>query len=230
MAAVLTVLTSAFGLYVDEQVGLLDDPEAAFAATAASLSGNLPTAIVWTFASTSAASAGDLARLERCARRVLDAEGDETLGFWGRQVRMYLGAALIATGRADEGRPMFAEGHDGYRAAGMRTGVALMLAAAASAEVAAGDLDRAAAHAAAARAELDQGERWPTPYVLLAEADVAEASGAPSDEVAALRAEARVAARATGARVAEQLSHAATSGRPWFAASESARAASRSAS
>lgn len=216
LAAELMVLSSSFGLYLDEQVGRLDDPDAAFAAAASSVSGNFPAAIVWSLACTSAISAGDLERVERCTRLVLDAEGEETLGFWGSQARMYLGAVLIATGRAEEGRTLFAAGHDGYRAAGLRTGAGLMLAAAASAEVTAGDVDRAAAHLAAAHIELDHGELWPKPYVLLAAADVAEASGAPVDDVTALRSEACSTALSMGSQVAAQRAEVALSGRPWF--------------
>ncbi len=225
LAAELIVLSTAFGLYIDEQVGRLDDPEAAFAAAAAAVDGNFPVAIIWCLACTSATSAGDLDRLERCCRRVLDAEAGETLGFWGSQARMYLGAVLVATGRAEEGRALFTTGHDGYLGAGMRTGLALMLAAAASAEVAAGDIARATHHLERAQQELDRGEGWPVPYVLLAAADVAEATGAPAAEVARLRAEAATRARHQGAVVAAARAQVAAGGQRWFGPARPAAAA-----
>ncbi|HRE03301.1 MAG TPA: AAA family ATPase, partial [Ilumatobacteraceae bacterium] len=154
LAAELCLLSTGFGLYLDEQVGWLLDPDAAFTATAESVQDNFGAAMLWALACTSAASAGALDRVERYSRRVLAAEAGETLGFWGSQARMYLGAALTATGRALEGRPLFNSGHAGYAAAGMHTGAALMLAFAASAEVIAGDLDRACVHLGMAQSEL----------------------------------------------------------------------------
>lgn len=217
LAAELAVLSTAFGLYLDEQVGWSADPDGAFAATADAVSGNFPVAILWAVACTSATSAGDLERVERYSRRVLAAEAGETLGFWGSQARMYLGTALIATGRAPEGRALFDTGLEGYLGAGMHTGLALMLAAASSAEAIAGDLDRAAAHLAAAQDELGRGERWPIPYVLLASADLAEASGAAAEDVLAARSEAEAIAAAQGAVVAVERARAAIRGERWCA-------------
>lgn len=217
LIAELLVLSAAFGLYVEEQSGRLADPDDAFAAASEAVSGNFPVAILWSMACTSATSAGDLERVKRYSRLVLDAEAGETLGFWGSQARMYLGAALIAGGRPDEGRELFDAGRRGYAEAGVNTGLALMLAAAASAEVIAGDLGRAAAHLTAAQQELIRGERWPVPFVLLATADLAEASGTPAGEVQLLRAEAETVARAQGAVVAADRASAAARGERWSA-------------
>lgn len=215
LVAELVVLSTAFGIYVDELVGRLQDPDGSFAAAAAAVDRNSAAAIIWCFACTSATSAGDLERVERYCRRVLEAEAGETLGFWGNQARMYLGAVMTATGRPEEGRELFDAGHHAYASAGMRTGVALMLAAAASAEVVAGDLERAARHLATAQDELQHGERWPAPFVLLAAADLAEASGAPAAEVFAMRSEAEAVARSQGAVVAADRARAAMSGQRW---------------
>lgn len=215
LAAELSVLSTAFGLYLDEQVGRLADADGSFKETAAAVSGNFPVAILWSFACTSATSAGDLGRVEQCCRRVLAAEAGETLGFWGSQARMYLGAAMIATRRADEGRELFEAGFRRYAEAGMHTGAPLMLAAAASAEVIAGDIERATRYLAMAHDELERGERWAVPYVLLAAADLAEASGASADEVLAMRTEAEMTARAQGAAVAADRARAAAAGERW---------------
>lgn len=215
LAAELSVLSTAFGLHLDEQVGRLADADRSFTEAAATVNGNFPVAIVWSFASTSATSTGDLERVERCCRRVLAAEAGETLGFWGSQARMYLGAAMIATGRAHEGRELFEAGLGRYAEAGMHTGAALMLAAAASAEVIAGDRERAGRYLAMAHDELQRGERWPVPYVLLAAADLAEASGAPHDEVLAMRTEAEMIARSQGAAGAADRARAAAAGERW---------------
>lgn len=217
LIAELLVLSAAFGLYIEEQSGRLADPDDAFAAAAEAVSGNFPVAILWSLACTSATSAGDLERVKRYSRLVLDAEAGETLGFWGSQARMYLGAALIASGCPGEGRELFDAGRRGYAEAGVNTGLALMLAAAASAEVIAGDLGRAAAHLKAAEQELTRGERWPAPFVLLAAADVAEASGTPAGEVQLLRAQAETVARAQGAVVAAARARAAAHGERWSA-------------
>lgn len=214
----IVVLSTAFSLYLEEQVGALDRPEETFAAAADDVVGNLRLAVIWGCASTSATSVGDVARVERATRRVLDAEAGETLGFWGPQARMYRGAALVATGRADEGRPLFDAGLRAFRAGGMHTGLALMLATAASAEVIARDLDRAARHLADARAELALGERWPVPFVLLAGADLAEATGASPTEVRRQRQEAEALALDQGAvRVADR-ARAAMAGERWSVA------------
>ncbi len=208
----LVALTTVFGLYVDVETGRVDDPDAAFTALGESFSGNLHTAMVWSFAASSAAGAGDLERLERCARRVLDAEGGETLGFFGSQGRMYLGAVLIATGQVDEGRELFESARQAYARAGMRTGAALMQAAVVSAEVAAGDLDCARRHLTLAQDELLAGEGWPAPYVLLAAAEVAEASGASVAEVLDIRERAEELALSQGAVAAATRARAAISG------------------
>ena len=222
LATELVVLSRAFQLYVSEQVGRVADPEAAFAEAAASVTGNFPVAITWCFACTSATCAGDLARVERCARRVLEAEAGETLGFWGSQARMYLAAVMVATGRAGEGRLLFDQAFEDYRAAGMRVGAALMLATAASAEVQAGDLARAERHLEAARDELRLGERYPIPAVLLAEADVLEAEGAPAADVQSRREEAEAMALAQGALVLAGRARAALRGERWNRASPQA--------
>ena len=215
LAMELVVLSRAFQLYVGEQVGRVADPEAAFAEAAATVAGNFPVAITWCFACTSATCAGDQPRVERCANRVLEAEAGETLGFWGSQARMYLAAVMVATGRADEGRPLFDSAFEAYRAAGMREGAALMRAAAASAEVGAGDLERAARHLEAARDELRLGELYPIPAVLLADADLKEARGAPAGEVRAQREEAEAMARRQGALVLADRARAALRGERW---------------
>ena len=199
LAAEIVVLANAFALYLDEQVGRLEDPDGAFAVAAAAVEGNFPKAIIWTFACTSAASVGDIDRVERSSRHVLDAEAGETLGFWGSQARMHQGAALIALGQVDEGRQLFDVGRKAYDAAGMRTGLVLMHAAAASAEITAGDLVRAARHVAMAQDELLGGEGWPAPFVLLVSAALAEARGESDDEVADLRQQAEEVALAQGA-------------------------------
>lgn len=219
LAAELIVLSTAFDLYVQEQVGTLVDPDGAFADAASADHSNYPVAVTWSFACTSAMSVGDLDRVERCARRVLEAEAGETLGFWGSQARMYLGAMLVATGRPREGRELFDIGREAYVEAGLRTGLGLMLAAAASAEVAAGDLERAARHLTAAQDELTDGERWPLPFVLLAEADLAEASGAPAVEVTRTRREAEAVAGAQGAAATVRLARSVGAGRRWLAGS-----------
>lgn len=212
LAAELVVLSTSFGLYLDEQLGTSDDPDGAFAGFATAVDGNFPEAIVWSFACSSAASTGDRDRLERYARRVVDAEAGETLGFWGSQARMYLGAALTAIGQLDEGRKLFDVGRRAYVAAGMHTGLPLMLATAASAEVAAGDLERASGLLASAQDELGLGERWPIPFVLLAAADVAEASGASTAEVVRMREHAEEVARSQGAVVAAARARSALPG------------------
>ncbi|OWY62558.1 hypothetical protein B7486_57770, partial [cyanobacterium TDX16] len=215
-AAEFVVLSTCFHLTVREQVGALPEPEQAFVAAAASFPGQLPAAIVWTFSCSAAASVGDVVRVERSSRRVLEAAAGETLGLWGSQARMYLGAALTATGRADEGRPLFEEGFEGYLESGMRSGLGLMLAAASSAEVLAGDLDRAGVHLARAETERARGERWPVPYVLLAEADLAEARGASAAEVEQLRRDAVAAAQERGVGAAEVRARAALAGERWL--------------
>ena len=221
------LLSAAFTAYIGEQVGRFADPDAAFDTLLAGVSGNVAVAMVRCFGCTSAASAGDVARVERSARLALEAESGETLGFWGSQARMYLGAVLIATGREAEGRELFAIGQDAYAAAGVRTGAALMFASAASAEVVAGDLGRAAAHLAAAERELERGERWPLPYVLLAEADLAEASGAASATVTGLRARAEAVAIDQGAVTAAGRARAAMAGDPWSIAGRPTTAVGR---
>ena len=209
------MLTTCFRLYLAEQVGALADPEAAFAETAQQVSGNFAVALIWCFACTSGTSVGDAARVERCGRRVLEAEGGETLGFWGSQARMFLGAVLTGTGRADEGRALFDTGLAAYRASGMRVGVALMLAAAASAEVVAGDLERAARHLREAEAELLVGERYAVPAVLLASADVGEATGESTPAVRRRREEAQAVAEGQGAVGLAARARAAQQGERW---------------
>lgn len=209
LAAELVVLSTGFGLCIDEQVGRLAHPEAAYAAAAAAVDGELSAAIIWTAACTNAAAAGDLERLERCSRRVLEAAGDETLGVWGTQARMYLGAALTATGRPEEGRELFDAGRRTYAASGMRTGLGLVYAVQASAEIAAGDIERARQHITTAQQELSTGERWQTPFILLAAADVAEASGASPADVLSMRSEAEAVASSQGAVLAAARARAA---------------------
>ena len=212
LAAELVVLSTGFGLLIEEQVGRLADPEAAYAAAAAEIDGNLPAAMIWTAACTGAAAAGDLGRLERCSRRVLDAAAGETLGVWGSQARMYLGAALVATGRPDEGHELFDVGQRAYAAARMRTGFGMISACMASAEVIGGDLERAAHHMAAAHEALGDGERWQIPFVLLAAADVAEASGAPDADVSRMRSDAEAVALSQGAALAVARARVTTAG------------------
>lgn len=210
------LLSNLFGLVVGELVGQLPEPESAYEAAAAMVDGIVPVAIIWTFAANAATCVGDLGRVDRATRRVLDAEAGESLGLYGSQARMFRGAMLVATGRAEEGRPMFDSGIDHYRGMGLRTALGLSLAAAASAEVIAGDLGRAATLLAEARAELERGERWPLPYVLLAEADAAEATGADPSEVLRLRSEAEEVAASFGSVAAAGRARAALAGERWL--------------
>ena len=76
-AAEFVLMATCFHLTVHEQAGALPEPEQAFDAAADSFPGQLPAAIVWTFASSGAASVGDVARLERSSRRVLEAAAGE---------------------------------------------------------------------------------------------------------------------------------------------------------
>ena len=218
LAGAVHALTTGFRLYMAEQVGELDDPDAAFAAAAADATSDFRRAMTLGFACASATSAGALARVERCGRAALEAEGAESLGFWGSQARMYLGAALMGSGRLEEGRPLFETGHAAYRAAGARLGTALMLAAAASAEAVAGDLARAKEHLQLARDEADLGERYALPAVLLASADVDEAAGAPAGQVRRQREEAEAVARDQGAVVLAGRARAALDGDRWSGA------------
>ncbi|MHB1138670.1 MAG: ATP-binding protein [Microthrixaceae bacterium] len=146
------LLSILFGLVLTELVGQLEDPESEYEALDAVVHGNVPVAIAWTFAANAATCVGDLGRVERATRRSLEAEAGESLGLFGSQSRMFRGAMLIAVGRADEGRAMFDSGLDHYRGAGIHTALGLALAAAASAEVVAGDIDRAATSLRAPRA------------------------------------------------------------------------------
>lgn len=216
VAAEFVLLSLLFELVVGELVGQLNDPESAYETVEASVDGNVPVAIIWTFAANAATCVGDLGRVERATRRILEAEAGEPLGLYGGQARMFRGAMLIACGRPDEGRPMFDSGLEHYRGVGIHTALALMLAAAASAEVIAGDIGRASARLADARAELERGERWPRPYVLLAEADVAEATGADPSEVMRLRREAEEVAASIGSAAAAQRARAARDGERWL--------------
>jgi DNA-binding SARP family transcriptional activator len=211
----LLVLSASFHLYIAEQVGELTEPEAAFAQAAAAVPGNFPRAMTWCFGCTSATSAGDPSRVERCAHRVLEAEAGEVLGFWGSQARMYLSSVLVAGGRIEEGRQLFDAGLDAYREAGMRTGLALIVAAAASAEVVGGDVGRAEQLLHIAQHELEVGERYAIPIVMLAAADVAEALGADQDDVRRQRTEAEVIALEQGAVVLAARARAARSGESW---------------
>jgi DNA-binding SARP family transcriptional activator/tetratricopeptide (TPR) repeat protein len=213
--AELLVLSTSFRLYIAEQVGELTEPESAFAEAAAAAPGNFPKAMTWCFGCTSATSAGDPERVERCARRVMEAEAGQVLGFWGSQARMYLSSVLVAAGRVEEGRKLFGAGLEAYREAGMRTGLALIVAAAVSAEVVGGDVGRAEQLLRIAQDELEVGERYAIPIVMLAAADVAEALGADEDDVRRQRAEAEEIALEQGAVVVAARARAARSGESW---------------
>jgi DNA-binding SARP family transcriptional activator len=215
LIAELFVLSTSFHLYIAEQVGELPEPEMAFAEAAAAAPGNFPRAMTWCFGCTSATSAGDPERVERCAQRVIEAEAGEVLGFWGSQARMYLSSVLVASGRVEEGRELFEAGLEAYREAGMRTGLALIVAAAASAEVVAGDVARAQQLLRLAQDELAVGERYAIPIVMLAAADIDEALGADQDDVRRQRAEAEAVALEQGAVVLAARARAAGNGQPW---------------
>ena len=154
-------------------------------------------AMVATFACAGACAGDDPDRVVQHALPVVEADRDLTLSFWGSQARLYLGWARMRQGALDEGLRLWEAGAKGYTGAGLHTGMALFLASASLCLLDAGRTDDAADLAAQARAELEVfGEAWPLPVVLLAEAELARASG---HDGTALLERAAGAARAMGA-------------------------------
>ena len=135
--------------------------------------------------------------------------------FWNANLAMQLGVGLLHRGELDEGLASFARGRDLYLSLGIRTALATFSASVALALLGHGRTDEAAGHVADARLELDTyGQGWPEPLVLLAEAELAAARGAPTDEVAARFARAEAVARAQGSTaIAERISSAAAARR-----------------
>ena len=96
-------------------------------------------------------------------------------------------------GEVDEGLRLWEAGVKGYTGAGLHTGMPLFLAGASLCLLDAGRTDDAADLATQARGELEVfGEVWPLPVVLLAEAELARATG--RDGTALLDRAARAAA------------------------------------
>ena len=154
-------------------------------------------AMVATFACAGACAADDAARVVQHALPVVAADRDLTLSFWGSQARLYLGWARMRQGELEEGLRLWEAGAKGYTGAGLHTGMALFLASASLCLLDAGRTDDAADLAAQARGELEVfGEVWPQPVVLLAEAELARATGRDGT---ALLDRASATARAMGA-------------------------------
>ena len=168
--------TEAFRLLVHDLTGT--DAEQAFDALAAGQTDLYSATVVRSFSVTAAAALGDLQRSERLAR-------EESPTFYDVFNRMAAGAVVIGRGEVEAGRAVFDEALRRYRGeAGRHSGLGLFLANAGLALLTAGHADEAEAYVQDARSELDTyGERYPEPVVLLAEAQLALARGAPPESV-----------------------------------------------
>jgi tetratricopeptide (TPR) repeat protein len=195
--------TEAFRLLVHDLTGI--DAAEAFEALAADQTDLYSATVVRSFSVTAATAVGDADRLARLTRR-----GAPT--FYDVFNRMAAGAVAMATGQVEAGRAVLDDAVRRYRGeAGRHSGLGLFLANAGLALLTAGRPDEAEAYVRDARHELDTyGERYPEPIVLLAEAALGLACGAPLEAV--LRDLAAAAAVATGQgahRVARRIDAAA---------------------
>jgi hypothetical protein len=195
--------TEAFRLLVHDLTGI--DAAEAFEALAADQTDLYSATVVRSFSVTAATAVGDPERLARLTR-----EGAPT--FYDVFNRMAAGAVAMASGQVEAGRAVLDDAVRRYRGeAGRHSGLGLFLADAGLALLTAGRPDEAEAYVRDARHELDTyGERYPEPIVLLAEAGLALACGAPLEAVLRDLAAAAAAATDQGAhRVARRIDAAA---------------------
>jgi hypothetical protein len=204
-------LIEAFALHVHDVAGDLDE-QTGYDAVLGPDADRFARAMVAAFEACAAAAVGDLERAGRVSRAGLAADPDVSFSFWGSQNQMWAACASLAEAgddaEVDGALALFEEGHARYQRTGAHTDLGLLhatvaigLAGARRPGPAHGHLRRAQ-HAVATN-----GEAWPEPVVLLAEAELAALEGAPRDRVRALleRAEAlatRQGAHAVARRVA----------------------------
>jgi hypothetical protein len=149
-------------------------------------------ALVAVFACWAPAVRGDATSVAATSDRVVEADREGLLSFWGSQARMHHGWTRMVAGEVDDGWALWQEGRKAYGSAGLRTGNGMFLANAALALLDAGRTEVGLDLAAQAREELDlYREMWTEPLVLLAEARAASARG---DDPRALLDAARAAA------------------------------------
>jgi DNA-binding SARP family transcriptional activator len=201
-------ISSAFGLYVHDIMGDLDDPDRRFAEVIALVPGDVYWELLVTnFEASGALSGGDLDRAVRVCERGIASDPEGLSQFWSVALRCYLGAALCAKGDVDRGFDIFDPAWNAYCAAGLRTNSASWLASRAHGLALAGRVDDAQLALAESWTELETyGELYAKSTVLLADAVLAHARG--DDPTSSLREAIDVAttqgARAMAARVTRE--------------------------
>jgi DNA-binding SARP family transcriptional activator len=175
------MFTSGFALHVHDLVGDIDDTiDERFDDLAQRQPDRFSVSMIWTQAVSGAVARGQWERAERYGRRGVEADPDVVFTFWGSGLQMSLGAALLNLGRYDEGWGYFSAGRARYEHVGTRTALGNYFSNAGIGLLANGLVDEAAAVIRDARREYEtHGERWPLPLVLLAEAELDVARGAP---------------------------------------------------
>jgi DNA-binding SARP family transcriptional activator len=195
-------LFAGFAVHVLDLAGRIDDGAERFLRVGARYSLPYELVTVTNFAGYSAVCAGDPARMIEWNRR-LAPPADTEFGMFAATALMFTGwaTALLEDPRA--GMVMIERGMDRFLTMGARTGLSAMVEAQVEAMLAAGQpVQAAAAVLARGRAEAEAaGEPLALPYLDLAEARVAAASGASGGDVAEALRRALAGAERTGNRL-----------------------------
>ena len=208
-------LIEAFALHVHDVAGDLDEPPA-YDAVLGPEADRFARAMVAAFEACAAAAVGDLERAGRVSRAGLAADPDVSFSFWGSQNQMWAACAALADAdgdaEVDAALALFEEGRARYQRAGAHTDLGLLHATVAIGLARAQRPDPAHVHLRRAQhAVATNGEAWPEPVVLLAEAELAASEGAPHDRVHALLEKAEAMATSQGSRaVARRVAAAAS--------------------
>jgi pyruvate/2-oxoglutarate dehydrogenase complex dihydrolipoamide acyltransferase (E2) component len=180
-----TALFAGFAVHVLDLAGRIDDAEQRFLRVGARHTLPYELVTVTNFAGYSAVCAGEPARVVEWNRRLVPL-GDTEYGMFSATAMMYTGwaTALLEDPRA--GVALVEQGMDRFLTMGVRTGLAAMVHAHVEALLAAGRPVAAVAAVLARGRALSEasGEPLALPYLDLAAARVAAASGAPAAEVA----------------------------------------------
>jgi hypothetical protein len=179
-----TLVSNTFWIWHHIVVGDLSPEEgfARFDDLIAAMPDRFAVASICGFAATMAVTLGRWDQTDRYAGIGIEAGAGGQFAFWDGQFLMHRGIVLAGRGQVDEGIASFAEGEARYTGIGGRSALSTFQASLALRLVEQGRVEDAGRWARAARVELDTyNERWNEPIVLMAEAAVAGAGGAPEE-------------------------------------------------
>jgi hypothetical protein len=191
---------TAFALHILELSGRSPEADERFEQLYRAYTTPYEIVVVVNFAAFSAVCAGDAERALKWARRGIAQDNGRDFGMFGATAQMYGGWALAVLQDPDEGLALLERGLERFRAADAKTAWGALVLGHVEALLAAErpvDQVRDILQVEAAEAEATR-EPLALPYIDLARAQVAAASGAPAAEVASLLTRAIDAARKGG--------------------------------